>query len=333
MKWGRILMVIAIGIWGLSCNAFGKAPVVPALASTSGTNMPAYGPAISPMSGKEPVLNAKERRGARLARSWIDAHDMPEMESGGKIVFEYGATLPCVICRPLYVSDIALQPGEKVRNVNIGDSVRWIVSPSVSGPAGDETTHIIVKPRQVGLATVMVVTTDRRTYHIKLVSSKYHWMPFVGFTYPENQEARWEAYYKKEAKEKFANTISGTNENVADLDFNYDISGHAPWKPLRVYNNGVKTYIQMPAEMSQTEAPALLVIGPGDHKQMVNYRIYGDRYIVDQIFHKAVLIAGVGGSQTRVTITHEKSSQLSQEARNAGYFGCQAERSRNAEEN
>ncbi|TXH83454.1 MAG: P-type conjugative transfer protein TrbG, partial [Thauera aminoaromatica] len=34
-----------------------------------------------------------------------------------------------------------------------------------------------------------------------------------------------------------------------------------------------------------------------------NYRVQGDRYIVDTIFDKAILIAGVGRSQDRVTIT------------------------------
>jgi type IV secretion system protein VirB9 len=39
---------------------------------------------------------------------------------------------------------------------------------------------------------------------------------------------------------------------------------------------------------------------------MVNYRIQGDRYIVDTIFDKAILIAGVGGSQDKVTIVKGK---------------------------
>jgi P-type conjugative transfer protein TrbG len=311
MKCGWVLMVMAIVVAGPCGKAIAQAPSVPALAYSAGVNTGkasgsvAYNPPASPLSGKEPKLNAKEKRGARLARIWIDKREMPEMVGAGKIVFAFGETLPSVLCTPLYVSDISLQPDEKVRNVNIGDSVRWVVSPAMSGPAGSETTHIIVKPREAGLATIMVVTTDRRAYHIKLVSSKRNWMPFVGFTYPEDEQAQWQAYYRQAAKKKLENTISGTGENVAGLDFNYCITGTAPWKPLRVYNDGVKTYIQMPCQMAQTEAPALLVIGYDKQKQMVNYRLYGDRYIVDQIFRKAVLIAGVGRSQTKITITRE----------------------------
>ena len=64
----------------------------------------------------------------------------------------------------------------------------------------------------------------------------------------------------------------------------------------------MKTIIQMPPKMKQTEAPSLLVLN-GDQEVMVNYRLQGDRFIVDQLFDKAILIAGVGSKQTKITIT------------------------------
>lgn len=36
---------------------------------------------------------------------------------------------------------------------------------------------------------------------------------------------------------------------------------------------------------------------------LVNYRLQADRYIVDAVFDKAVLIVGVGSNQDRVTIS------------------------------
>ena len=74
-------------------------------------------------------------------------------------------------------------------------------------------------------------------------------------------------------------------------------------------NDGVKTIIQMPASMAQTEAPTLLVVRKvnghfknGD-REMVNYRVQGDRYIVDNLFERAILVSGVGRDQSRVEIT------------------------------
>lgn len=43
-----------------------------------------------------------------------------------------------------------------------------------------------------------------------------------------------------------------------------------------------------------------------DETVMVNYRVHGDRYIVDNVFDKAILIAGIGPGQDRVTITRGK---------------------------
>lgn len=39
---------------------------------------------------------------------------------------------------------------------------------------------------------------------------------------------------------------------------------------------------------------------------LVNYRVQGNRYIVDTVFDRAILIAGVGSSQDRVTISRRK---------------------------
>ena len=88
---------------------------------------------------------------------------------------------------------------------------------------------------------------------------------------------------------------------MGELDFDYRISGDG-LKPRRVYNDGVRTIIQMPRDMSRKEAPTLLVLNGGE-EVMVNYRLQGDRYIVDALFDKAMLIAGVGSRQRRVTIT------------------------------
>jgi type IV secretion system protein VirB9 len=38
---------------------------------------------------------------------------------------------------------------------------------------------------------------------------------------------------------------------------------------------------------------------------MVNYRVTGDRYIVDSVLDRAELVSGVGDDQTRVLITRD----------------------------
>ena len=138
-------------------------------------------------------------------------------------------------------------------------------------------------------------------------------MPRVAFTYPEDAMAKWEQIRKQEHTAYNNQVMPGTGEYLGNLNFDYTIEGQASaWKPLRVYNDGVKTIIQMPATLSQTEAPILLVVRKDgglftdEESVQVNYRLQNDRFIVDSIFDKAILVAGVGTSQDRVTIRRGK---------------------------
>ena len=250
----------------------------------------------------------------------------PTEGAEGAVIFNFGATEPNIVCAPLEVCDIALQAGEQVSSVLVGDSARWQLEPAVSGVAPFERQHIIVKPADVGLETSLVVTTDKRTYHIRLISRRTDYMAFVAFTYPDEVLAKWQALRAHTAAVNSAlskviqdsalatdpvgsPTGGPTSAYLSNLDFNYVINGRAPWKPLRVYNDGVKTIIEMPPTMAQTESPALLVVRRGgsiknaNDTTIVNYRVQNGRYIVDQIFDQAVLVAGVGNRQQRITIT------------------------------
>ena len=95
------------------------------------------------------------------------------------------------------------------------------------------------------------------------------------------------------------------------LNFSYKISGpQMPWKPVRAFDDGTHVYIQMPAGMKASEAPALMVAA-GSGSQMVNYRVRGDYYVVDRLFDQAVLVAGVGRQQDRETIAVQRQCEVS----------------------
>ena len=255
--------------------------------------------------GENPVLTPAEQKALKIARDWQNRSATqltPVPGPDGAIRFLHGAVQPSIVCAVMQVTDIELEPGEQINNISIGDSARWLVEPAVTGAGVAEVQHIILKPMDVGLETSLIVTTNRRTYHFRLKSHKTQYMPKVSFIYPDAVQARFLAQKERQTEEKEKLTIPETQEYLGNLDFAYRISGSAPWKPVRVYNDGVKTIIQMPPKMSQTEAPSLLVLN-GDEEVMVNYRLQGDRFIVDQLFDKAILIAGVGSKQTKITIT------------------------------
>jgi P-type conjugative transfer protein TrbG len=266
-------------------------------------------------SKNNPTLTSQEKAAIAIAKRWEAGASTglnPVPGSNGAIHFLYGAQQPSIVCAVLQVCDVALQAGELVNSIHLGDTARWTVEPAITGSGSAETQHLIIKPMDVGLETSLVVTTNRRTYHFKLRSHRTQYMPQVAFTYPEDALAKWDVIRSRETQEREQKTIPQTGEYLGDLNFDYDLDGDAAWMPVRVFNDGSKTILQMPKAMTQTEAPTLLVLRKegglftDDETVMVNYRVQGDRYIVDTVFDKAILIAGVGDSQDRVTITRRK---------------------------
>lgn len=266
-------------------------------------------------SGKNPQLTQQEREAIAMAKKWQanSAQGIkPVAGTDGSIRFLFGAQQPSIVCAVLQVCDIELQPGEQVNSIHLGDQARWLIEPAITGQGAAEVQHLIVKPMDVGLETSLVVTTNRRTYHIRLRSHRREFMPRVGFIYPEDARAKWDAIKAQKNRTlavRQSRVIPETGEYLGNLDFAYSVSGNAVWKPVRVYNDGQKTIIQMPRIMAQTEAPTLLLLNKKgglfrkDDTVMVNYRLQGDRYIVDAVFDKAILVAGAGNNQSRVTVT------------------------------
>ncbi|GAA0684738.1 P-type conjugative transfer protein TrbG [Dyella marensis] len=258
-----------------------------------------------------PVLTPQEKTGLAIAKAWMDRSGQsvrPAPGADGAVRFVYGSSQPGIVCAVLQVCDVELQPGEQVSSVNLGDAVRWLVEPAVSGTGQGAVQHLIIKPLDVGLETSLVVTTSLRTYHLRLRSHRTDYMPKVAFSYPEEAATKWAALKQAEAVQRKADTLPATGEYLGQLDFGYRVSGKAAWKPVRVYNDGVKTIIEMPKAMAETEAPTLLAVRDSgtpfkqDEQVMVNYRLQGSRFIVDTLFEKAVLIAGVGAGQQKIVI-------------------------------
>ena len=291
------------------------APVAPPVANVAPVpSAPLHAPpSIAPVAAQAPKLTAREAKAVEISRSWQNNSTMPTHGVEGSVVFGFGETLPSIVCAPLFVCDLQLQPGELINDINIGDSVRWKISPAASGQGAEKTTHVLIKPTDAGLTTNLIITTDRRVYVLKLVSHPKTWMARVAFTYPEEQRQEWENFLAAQRAEQMAQqvrfvenrkaTVLPTGETIQRLDFGFDVKGDRPaWRPLRVYSDGRKTYIEFPAELRNDEAPALVGIGPDNKAEVMNYRVDGDRYVGDQVVQHVALISGAGRRQVKVEI-------------------------------
>ena len=190
------------------------------------------------------------------------------------------------------VTDIALENGEKLLSVSAGDTVRWVVGDTTSGEGKDAQVHILVKPIAPDLTTNLVITTDRRTYHVELHATDKTYMASVSWTYPPAALVA----LKRERDASWTTTVD-SEPDLAALRFRYRIEGDAPWKPQRVFDDGTKVYIQFPSGLKQGEAPPLFVVGGDGKPALVNYRVKGTTYIVDRLFAAAELRLGTAPQQ------------------------------------
>ena len=247
-------------------------------------------PSWTPARGGKKGVKEAEEPVARIETANDAARIEPRKEGYFNAVqvfpFSPGA-LYQIYAAPGQITDIALEPGEQLTGsgpVSAGDTE--------SGSGETRRVHIMVKPTRPSIETNLVVNTDRRTYLIELRSREKPYMPSVAWFYPEDKTAR-------------ALAVSRTPvlPEPPQRRYRYALDGdNPPWRPVGVYDDGRKVYVEFSPGIVQGEMPPLLVIGPDGKPEIVNYRAHRNVLIVDRLFAAAELRLG-GDAQQRVRIT------------------------------
>lgn len=248
------------------------------------------------------TLQSKEKKALELSKKWITKSNMPFMAGNGKLTYVHGASMPTVLAMPMQVCDIELQQGEIISSINIGDTARWQVVVTNS----NNREHVLVKPSDSNIETNAVVVTNRRVYHLRLVSTEDSFTPYIGFVYANEILAyQNQANAQKAKQEHFDSYKSDETDNkvlsLENLNFNYEVRGKADWKPERVYDDGIKTYIKLPKRTYTSEMPILLV-SKGGQTVLVNYRVNKTAMIADGVFDEIILVLGVGKNKEQINI-------------------------------
>ena len=286
--------------------AFGPQDIALPLPSSSSGQLKHIPPAVAPAAAGRSLLSARtppprDRVGAANEAARVQPDQTSFFNAIQLYPFTKGA-LYQVYAKPGQVTDIALQPGERLVGpgpVAAGDTVRWMIGDTVSGTAAAEQVHILVKPTRPDISTNLVINTDRRTYHLELRANPSVYMASVSWTYPEDElfalrQARLEA-------ERAAPIAAGLD--VANLNFGYRIDGDKPkWRPIRAFDDGIRAYVEFPETVAQGELPPLFLLDSQGDAELVNYRVAGRYMIVDRIFAVAELRLGGRKRQDKVRI-------------------------------
>ncbi|MEH3116628.1 MAG: P-type conjugative transfer protein TrbG [Methylorubrum populi] len=193
------------------------------------------------------------------------------------------------------ITDIALEPGESLTGagpIAAGDTARWIIGDTESGSGDTRRVHVLVKPTRADLSTNLVITTDRRLYLIELHAGERPYMPSVAWSYPAPPPSLQPVMPAMPF-------IPATAEHT----YRYALTGDAPpWRPVSVYDDGRRVYVEFPRGIVQGEMPPLFVVGPEGEPEIVNSRVHGNVLIVDRLFAAAELRLGKADRQQTVRI-------------------------------
>jgi type IV secretion system protein VirB9 len=193
------------------------------------------------------------------------------------------------------ITDIALEPGESLTGagpIAAGDTARWIIGDTESGSGVTRRVHILVKPTRADIVTNLVVTTDRRVYMLELRSGENPYMPAVAWAYPQPP-----------AGQRQSVPATPVIPAIAARNYRYGLTGdNPPWKPVAVYDDGRRVYVEFPRGIVQGEMPPIFVLGADGEAQIVNSRIHQHILIVDRLLGAAELRLGSGDRQQTVRI-------------------------------
>ncbi len=192
-----------------------------------------------------------------------------------------------VYAAPGQITNIALEPGESLTGagpIAAGDTARWIIGDTESGSGATRRVHILVKPSRTDITTNLVITTDRRVYMIELRSGEAPYMPAVAWAYPQPP-----------AGQRQSVPATPVIPVASARNYRYGLTGDSPpWRPVSVYDDGRRVYVEFPRGIVQGEMPPLFVIGFDGEAQIVNSRVFQHILIVDRLFGAAELRLGSG---------------------------------------
>lgn len=266
----------------------------------------AVGLSVLALSGGGLEFAAAQASTVRAATDHTDRDDrrLAIPETTRTYVYRDGEVF-VALATPGRITDIVLEAGERLVGtgaVAAGDTARWVIGDTTSGAEASRRVHVLVKPTALGLATNLLINTDRRTYHLDLRSVNRAWLTQVAWRYPDAAPL-----VRSPVAAPVALVPAAAPPDIAALNFAYRIKGpRVAWRPSRVFDDGARTCFEFPPNVVMSDLPPLFTVGSdGKTVELVNYRVAGRRIVVDRVLDHAELRLGQGHGQRRVRILRE----------------------------
>ncbi|MCK9540500.1 MAG: TrbG/VirB9 family P-type conjugative transfer protein [Novosphingobium sp.] len=175
---------------------------------------------------------------------------------------------------------------ELIENVAVGDAEKWQITPNKRADV------LFVKPLAANARTNMTVLTDKRTYLFDLVAAPQNRPVYMlRFAYADEKPEQAPSVSRLTDAESalMAGDPAATPVDPASLNFAWRRQGTEKLLPLRVYDDGMATYLQFAGRQS---APAILIRNERGEEGPVNFAVRGDVIVVDGVPREIVLRSG-----------------------------------------
>lgn len=276
-----------------------------------------------PDDGAEPSLAASapavtvEEAGHRFEESGF----APVVALPSHRLYPFGHEVPTLRCLPTRACDLVLEPGESIDGHALGDPESWQTAVLLEGQPPALTPHFVIKPSAFGLATNLVLVTDRRAYHVELVSSAESearaagaaYDHRVGWWYPERwiERRRAEEQLARARREARAEaTPAALPLDPTGLNWSYRVehprrrSRRLGWEPAAVVDDGRRTWIRLPERALTGELPAAFgVLADGSYVPL-NARYRDGWLLIPAVVDTLDLVLGAGDGRRSLRIVH-----------------------------
>jgi len=250
-------------------------------------------------TGPSSSTNANPITNIALVQSADPFGPIPSPHDSRNVSFVYDSTtIYNLFAQAGQLMQVVLAPDEEIVTIQISDRVRWQVN---RVEEGDIAPRLFIKPTQTGLVTTAAIVTavksasgitTERIYDVRLESTPEGGKRYqrVQFSYPQVEEK------KRSDRRRVEETVQredlrlkeleiAPSISVESLNWNYTVSGKAPFRPVAVFDDGRFTYLKMP---TTTEWPAVFM-GSRNDAAIVKTARRGDYIVVQRLVEKLLL--------------------------------------------
>jgi type IV secretion system protein VirB9 len=250
------------------------------------------------------------------------------------IRYPYGEGNPTFYCAVMEVCEISFLPNDRPVIKLLGDSLDWPSGWWVGQTPNGPVYHMALKPYPSANKTNVVIGMENdRTYmfNLEVVPSERlrvhsysfydpgQWAQPLNFPNVANpyqtivqEKNKVERLQEKlaEAHKKLVAAGHALSIDPTAIESFYKIKGSAPWKPVAVFDDGHRVFIQFPPNVGRYFRPEFSLLSKENKLWTTNFeRASNTMIVVPHLFKRGALVWGRGADKQEIKIYRLKAKK------------------------